>query len=201
MDLSKQQITQLNRYYDNNAVKLHKTVDKILRKFGGVTDKQEFYSLANEVFLDVLQRYDPEKKFDPFLYSCLSNRIKSKMTSMNCKKRKKVLVIDKEGEEEKIYIGDVSLDAPIGDDGEENLTLKDVIPSSYILEENILEMKRDDKVETYLKKLSIKQREIVMALIDGEKPGQIQKCLGLTEREYADQLIGIRSFRNIKVLF
>ena len=67
MDFSKQQITQLNRYYENNAAKLRKIVDKILRKFGGVTDNQEFYSLANEVFLDVLRKYDPEKKFAPFL--------------------------------------------------------------------------------------------------------------------------------------
>lgn len=201
MDFSKQQITQLNRYYENNAAKLRKIVDKILRKFGGVTDNQEFYSLANEVFLDVLRKYDPEKKFDPFLYSCLSNRIKSKMSSVNCKKRKKILVIDKGGTKEKVYVGDISLDAPFGDDGEENLTLKDVLPSDYILEENIFEMKRDDKVETYLKKISIKQREIVIALMDGEKPGQIQKRLGMTEREYADQLSGIRSFKNIKVLF
>lgn len=201
MDLSKQQITQLNRYYENNAAKLRKIVDKILRNFGGVTDNQEFYSLANEVFFDVLQKYDPEKKFDPFLYSCLSNRIKSKMTSMNCKKRRKTIVVNNGGKKEKVYIHDLSLDAPLGENEEENLTLKDVLPSDYILEENIFEMKRDDKVETYLKKISIKQREIVMALIDGEKPGQIQKRLGMTEREYADQLSGIRSIRNIKVLF
>lgn len=110
-------------------------------------------------------------------------------------------MIDKGGTKEKVYVGDISLDAPLGDDGEDNLTLKDVLPSDYILEENIFEMKRDDKVETYLKKISIKQREIVIALMDGEKPGQIQKRLGMTEREYADQLSGIRSFKNIKVLF
>ena len=119
MDFSKQQITQLNRYYENNAAKLRKIVDKILRKFGGVTDNQEFYSLANEVFLDVLRKYDPEKKFDPFLYSCLSNRIKSKMSSVNCKKRKRIFVIDKGGTKEKVYVGDISLDAPLGDDGGE----------------------------------------------------------------------------------
>ena len=147
MDFSKQQITQLNRYYENNAAKLRKIVDKILRKFGGVTDNQEFYSLANEVFLDVLRKYDPEKKCDPFLYSCLSNRIKSKMSSVNCKKRKKVLVIDKGGTKEKVYVGDISLDAPLAMMEKKNLTLKDVLPSDYILEENIFEMKRDDKVK------------------------------------------------------
>ena len=50
----------LNTYYANNAKKLHSTVDKILLKFGGLSNKDldDFYSLANEVFVDVLRRYD-----------------------------------------------------------------------------------------------------------------------------------------------
>lgn len=47
-------------YYANNANKLHGVVDKILSKFGGLSDKDldDFYSLANEVFVDVMRRYD-----------------------------------------------------------------------------------------------------------------------------------------------
>ena len=65
----------LDMYYADNAKKLHKAVDKILFKFGGLSDKDkdDFYSLANEVFVDVMRRYDNAQSFDGFLYSCLSN--------------------------------------------------------------------------------------------------------------------------------
>jgi len=50
----------LMAYYADNARKLHKIVDSILLKFGGISDKDldDFYSLANEVFVDVMRRYD-----------------------------------------------------------------------------------------------------------------------------------------------
>ena len=75
----------LNAYYADNARKLHRVVDKILFKFGGLSSKDtdDFYSLANEVFADVIRRYDCEQSFDGFLYSCLSNRIMSEITKRN----------------------------------------------------------------------------------------------------------------------
>lgn len=71
----------LEEYYAQNAKKIRNMVDKILSGFGGVTQKDydDFYSLANEVFVDVLRRYDRKQRFDSFLYSCLSNRIKQKL--------------------------------------------------------------------------------------------------------------------------
>lgn len=75
----------LGAYYADDAKKLHKVVDKILSKFGGLSnkDKDDFYSLANEVFVNVLKRYDHEQSFDGFLYSCLSNKIMSEITRRN----------------------------------------------------------------------------------------------------------------------
>mgnify|MGYP003291857123 CR=1 FL=1 len=59
----------LNTYYSNNASKLRKMVDKILikLKFHDI-DNEDFYSLANEIFVDVLRRYDKKQDFDGFLY-------------------------------------------------------------------------------------------------------------------------------------
>lgn len=39
----------INAYYADNAKKLHRAVDKILLKFGGLSNKDldDFYSLAN----------------------------------------------------------------------------------------------------------------------------------------------------------
>lgn len=50
----------LNEYYANNARKLRRVVDRILLKFGGLynKDRDDFYSLANEVFVDAMGRYD-----------------------------------------------------------------------------------------------------------------------------------------------
>ena len=48
----------LEEYYAQNAKKIRNMVDKILSGFGGVTQKDydDFYSLANEVFVDVLRQ-------------------------------------------------------------------------------------------------------------------------------------------------
>ena len=56
-------------YYADNAKKLHKLVDRILLKFGGLSykDLDDFYSLSNEVFVDVMTRYDDSQSFDAFL--------------------------------------------------------------------------------------------------------------------------------------
>lgn len=55
----------LDTYYADNAKKLHRTVDRILSKFGGLSnkDQDDFYSLANEVFVDVMKRYDNTQSF------------------------------------------------------------------------------------------------------------------------------------------
>ena len=47
----------LHAYYDDNAKKLHRVVDRILLKYGGVPEKDldDFYSLANEVFADAIK--------------------------------------------------------------------------------------------------------------------------------------------------
>lgn len=75
----------IEAYYESNAVRLRSMVERILLKFGKLSewDLDEFYSLANEVFVDVIGRYDGARSFDAFLYSCLFNRIKTELTRMN----------------------------------------------------------------------------------------------------------------------
>ena len=97
----------LYSYYANNARKLHKIVDRILYKFGGIygKDKDDFYSLANEVFVYAMRRYDGAQSFDGFLYSCLKNKILSEITKRNREKRRADRIA-------------LSIDAPVG--GSEN---------------------------------------------------------------------------------
>jgi len=179
----------LNSYYANNARKLHSAVDKILLKFGGLfhKDMDDFYSLANEVFTDVLKRYNEEQSFDGFLYSCLSNKIKSEMTRRNRIKR----MADRKA---------VSIDTPIGDDSD--CTLGNIIANSFDLEKEVFGEENTDntKIELYLCRLSKRQREIVCMLAESYCAIEIQERLHISKREYAEAMIEICAYENVKIL-
>lgn len=181
----------LNAYYANNAQKLRDMVDKILFKFGGLSDKDkdDFYSLANEVFVDVLKRYDNKKSFEGFLYSCLSNKIKTEMTRRNRYKRK----ADKMS---------ISIDTPIGDD--ENLTLGDLIPDKIDVEKELFGEREEgysERMLLYLAKLSNLQRKILRLTVAGYSPSEIREELHMSGKQYSDCNAAIHSYRNISILF
>lgn len=191
-DLSLMQLQILDTYYSDNAKKLHRVVDRILSKFGGLTykDKGDFYSLANEVFADVIQRYDGEQSFDGFLYSCLSYKIMSEITKRNCEKRKADRL-------------SISLDAT--NDKGEDYSLLDCIPSDFDTFEEVSKRQENgqyqDRVQQYMSKLSNQQVNILNLLIDGYKPFEIRRILELSPKEYADNMQIMRSYENVKVLF
>lgn len=62
----------LEEYYTQNARKLRRMVDRILRRFSGISQKDydDFYSLANEVFTGALRRFDGTQSFEGF-FICL----------------------------------------------------------------------------------------------------------------------------------
>ena len=182
----------LETYYADNARKLHRTVDKILSKFGGLSDKDrdDFYSLANEVFVHALKRYDYLRSFDGFLYSCLSNKIKTDITKRNRWKRRADRM-------------SVSLDAVSGD-GDGNSLLEFTASDFDTFEEVIRRQgngRYHDKVQRYLARLSNQQVNILNLLIDGYRPNEIQRLLEITPGQYADDMQTMRSYENIKILF
>lgn len=182
----------LEDYYSDNARKLHKVVDKILVKFGGLSDKDkdDFYSLANEVFVDVMKRYDDKQSFDGFLYTCLSNKIMTEITRRNRQKRKADRM-------------STSLDAAVGD--EEECSLLDLIPSDFDTFEEVAKAQEkelyQDKVYLYIARLSNQQVNILNLLIDGYKPNEVRDMLEISAREYADNMQVMRSYENIRILF
>ncbi len=178
-------------YYSNNAKKLHKIVDRILLKFGGLSDKDldDFYSLANEVFVDVMARYDDSQSFDAFLYSCLSNKVKTEMTRRNCEKRKADRM-------------SISIDAPIGDD--ENSTIGDIIASDFSIEKELFEKdKREEwseEANRYLNSLSPLQRKIAFLLSDNNTPNEICEELHITLKHFENSMKRILADERIKSL-
>lgn len=179
----------LNEYYGNNAGKLHRMVDRILLKFGGLSNKDmdDFYSLANEVFVDAMGRYDGAQSFDGFLYACLSNKIKSEMTRRNREKRRADRMA-------------VSIDTPVGDG--EAYTLGDLIADSFDMEEEIFKEVNAVayKLEKYLAMLSRKQKEVLGLLSFCYKAAEIQEALHMTQKEYMDALESMRSYEKIRIL-
>lgn len=182
----------LDSYYADNARKLHKTVDKIIAKFGGLSDKDkdDFYSLANEVFVDVLKKYDPVQSFDGFLYACLFNKIKTEITKRNREKRRADRM-------------SVSLDAMNEDN--EQCSLLDFIASDFdTFDEAVKDQgngQYQDKIQLYIARLSNRQVNILNLLVDGYKPNEIQGFLKISPRQYSDDLQIIRCYENVKNLF
>lgn len=182
--------TILNSYYENNARKLHIIVDKILikLKFHDV-DKEDFYSLANEIFVDVLKRYDSQKSFDGFLYSCLVKKFKSEMTRRNRQKRQ----ADKNS---------VSIYTPVGDEGS-NATLSDMIADSRTIEKEIFEENEEGyskEMALYLNRLSNLQKEVLRLISIGFMPKEIIEELHISQKVYNDSYSAIHSYRNTSIL-
>lgn len=192
-DLSALQSDILNAYYADNAKKLHRVVDRILSKFGGLSskDRDDFYSLANEVFADVLKRYDCEQSFEGFLYSCLSNKIMSEITRRNCEKRK----ADR-----------LSISFEATNDKGEDYSLLDCLASDFDTFEEASKCQENgqycsSKVQCYISKLSNQQVNILNLLIDGYKPFEIRRILEISKNEYINEMSIMRSYENVKILF
>ena len=182
----------LDLYYADNAKKLHKVVDRILSKFCGLSnrDTDDFYSLANEIFVDVMRRYDYEQSFDGFLYSCLSNKIMSEITWRNREKRKADRMA-------------VSFD--VTRENNEECSLLEIIPSDFDTFEEVAKrqgcIQYQDKVQRYISRLSNRQVNILNLLIDGYKANEIQRILDMSPIEYSEDLKIMRSYENVKILF
>ena len=183
----------LDDYYADGAKKLHKVVNGVLSKFGGIFQKDfdEFYSLANEVLTNICRTYDGRQNFDAYVYSCLSNKIKTEITRRNRLKRQ----ADRMAE---------SLDKPLADDT--TTTLGDIIPSSFNLENDVINKsgislgKNDEKIEKYLNSLTKQQYQVAQCILRGMKPSEIKASLVLTEKQYETILSGMKEHEKIKYL-
>lgn len=181
----------LDEYYGDNAKRIREVVDRILLKFGGIYQKDydDFYSLANEVFVDVLKRYDETKDFHGFLYSCLLNKIKTEITARNRKKRK----IDRFA---------ISLNYLIEDN--QDMILSDVIAGDFDIEKELFcqnQQKYSSRMNLYLGKLSKMQKKILELCAEGYSPQEIQKELHISAKIYSECKAAIGAYRNTSVLF
>ena len=178
----------INSYYNNNAQKLHKMIDKIIFRLKFNVDNEDFYSLGNEIFIDVINRYDGKQQFDGFLYSCLIKKFKTEMTRRNRQKRQ----ADKMA---------VSIETPIGEN--ENITLSDIIADKNTIEKMFFEESEDTysaEMQKYLSRLSVLQREVLRLISIGFNPSEILTELHINKKQYEDCYNAIHAYRNTSIL-
>lgn len=199
---------KIELYFQNDAKKLYDMVDKILQKLRFNVDKSDFYSLGNEIFIDVLRRYDEVQDFDGFLYSCLEKKFKTEMTRRTRDKRCiKTEVIEKDlfGNNviKKVIVPDIRLDAPLNDEDEET-TIGDVTAGNNTVESEVFkEEKREEwrsEVQEYLDNLSPLQRKIAFLLSDNNTPDEICEELHITMKHFDNSLKRILSDERIRPL-
>ena len=183
--------TLVNTYFKNDAKKLNIMIDKILFKLKFDVDKNDFYSLGNEIFLDALCRYDSKQDFNGFLYSCLTNKFKTEMTRRNRQKRQADRMA-------------LSLETPIGDEEDGGSTLGDMIASNINIEKEILgddsDIIMDEKIERYLKSLSKIQRKIIEMKMQNVEVQHIKEELGLTDSQYSSHMEEVVQYEHIRLL-
>ena len=180
----------IEKYYQNNAKKLRVMVDKILFKLR-FTDinNEDFYSLANEIFVDVLKRYDGKQDFNGFLYSCLTNKFKTEMTRRNRQKRQADRMA-------------LSLEEKVGN-GEDGVSVGDIIADKKTIESEFFGEREDTyskEMCRYLSRLSNLQKEVLHLISIGYMPSEILEELHINQKMYEDCYNAIHSYRNTEVL-
>lgn len=198
----------LNDYYKNGGEKLHKLVNQIInKKYGGTADKDmdEFYSVANDVFADIVlhNRYNSSKgDFDDFLYGALCLAIIDEFKKQNRDKRTtKIEVIDENGNLKKISVPNVYLESAV--DGYDNLTIGDTIKSDYNLEDETfkgLSESDNENIREYISTLTPTQKKIAELIGEGLSKNEIIKKIRISESAYNNNLKAMRHFEKVRIL-
>lgn len=215
-----QKIVQaISTYYEDNAKKLHFTVNQIFhRHYGGINGKdiEEFYGIGTDVLAEIWEKnkngnetFDFSKgDFDGYVYNAIRMAIIDEFKRQNRDKRKtKVFLLDENGDKVldektgkpiKVPVPDIRLDAPLKEG--EYATLKDMIPSDFEMNKEIQGICKNEKIEKFLQNLPMIQRQISEMIMEGFSVSEIKERMNLSSKEYADNFQQLRSFKNISIL-
>lgn len=186
-------------YSANDMRKLKQLAYSCFKRFSGISeaDYVDFYSIANEVLWNAAEEYDSSKNipFENFFKFKLYNKFKSEMTKRNRDKRCNKEV-DKKGN--CIYKYTLSIEAIaekpdyfeklVSDHNVENLVLKEINYSE------------NNRIHSYLGRLSNRQKKIVLLLSNGFQLNDIKEIMHLNKTLFLNDIKAIKSYENIKVL-
>ena len=188
-------LTVLQPYCENDMRLLKRISKSIFLRLGEPlteADYDDFYSIANMTLWQACQTSNSNMgiSFEIFLRTCLKKKFATEIRDRHREKR----VINQFTS---------SLDAT--NDSEEECSILDFIPSDFDTFEEVLERQDKeqytDKAQEYISKLSNQQVNILNLLMDGYKPIEIREILGISTKEYTDNLQIMRAFENVKILF
>lgn len=199
--LNSECVTQiLMEYYGEDCKRLHHIVNNVMKKFGGIYQKDydDFYSLANEEFFHALNDYNGSGAFEGFLYFRLERKIKSLITKRNRQKRADVRVITKEdGTVEKIFNRTLSLEEPVNGEGE-SITYGDIIKDDHNMLTECLEQNDsvldDENLQLYMDTLTENQRKVAALIMEGYDESEIKRDLHMSNQMYNKIMSGMKAF-------
>lgn len=214
--LTEKQLDMINDYLKNDMRKLKGICYSIWGKRGLPSCyHDDLYDDAMNVLVESVMSYDSNSsKFNTFLVSNINRSYKDWYRDTHLRAKRNNLLLDENGKIAKdddgkpIIIQNISLDAPIGDDDEKS-TVGDMvaetrIASDYDIDKTFFEddgEKFSEKMLKYINRLSTLQQEIVKLIISGYMSEEIKQILHINEKQYQDCMLGIKSYRNVSILF
>lgn len=194
------QMKILHEYCDNEMTKIKKLCNSIVMNAGGISEKEydDIYSLAQFLLFKCVKKYDASNKkgasFKTFYRGILNRRLYAtylRDKNRQCRSNTKT---DKDGN--KIFIPDVSLDAPTKD----CVDILERISISSTLEDEFFKPDLKEKTKEYLNNLSDEQLEVANLFMEGYHANDIKDILHITQTEFNNRMNGMKSYRNISIL-
>lgn len=199
----------VNFYYKEERKELKKICNQILNSIWNDIPnfyRDDFESLAGYLILFCVKSYDPSTgPFRAYLYPFMQKKFISYIYSINSLKRggdgnwdgeKR----DKDGKKVKksVKVKFVNINDKIKDGSDS--TYADILEGGKSVEDIIFENEKDSRLEVYINRLSRTQREIAELLANGYKPNEVQETLGLSSKQYFDNLTEMRNPENTGIL-
>lgn len=192
--MEKEQKDELISYYiGNNASNLYKLIYPMLIT-KGVSNMEfdDYIGKATDLMCELLDTFDDTNgvPFHIFFKSCLDRRVKTWVCrdSNRLKRRNHVKEIDDDGNEITVFVNDMSIDAPLGND-DSGGTIVDMIE-----DKGNDKIDNSERVENYLDTLSDMQKKIANLIINKFSHAEIRERLNISEEKYAKILSGMNTF-------
>ena len=197
------QMKLAEEYCKHDMAKLKATCYKLFaRQIGGIEkwEYDDLYSLGLNVLYHSNRKYSADKgcKFHTYLCGNLSRRFDTYKRDKNKDKRSNIQE-DKDGN--KVFLKNESFDL-VKQNGQ---ALEDCLDSGSRIDDSLEEcfnsLYMSENVEAYLRKLSRKQRQIVLLLANGYDRKAIMEQLQINAKDYVEHMARIRSDNNVRVLY
>lgn len=205
--LTDEQQEVIETYFSDEMRKLKKICNPILfRKNVPQMYYEDLYAVASDTLIESLKSFDGSKSsFSTFLIGNINRSFYDWTRDNTTRLCRNNIETDKNGkiirdENGKVsIIPNVSLDAPI----EDGIDLRERVASDFNIEDKLLEemeVLQGDKISKYMKRLSNRQRKIVLLLSDGYTKEEIAKLLHINRKKLNEDMSSIMAYENIRIL-